>query len=153
MKWARAAAAALVFVAIVSQGASADVISTPGRYDVTVVAVPAFTPPGVPPLGPNVYPGELIVVEAKDGWKVIFRGDGDGEEKLMVHASFSVGWAGVTVGPLPMGPITIPNAVLAIDVAHLEQAHLIGEGLVGGVLQKVQAQVGVGGTVLKFNVH
>jgi hypothetical protein len=153
MQWARASAIALLSLVVLAGVASAQLIDSPGRYDVTVVAVPAFTPAGVPPLGPSAYPGELQVRETGNSWHVVFRGESASGDKLVIQAKFERGWRGVRVGPLPVGLGVIPNAVIGIDVDHLERAHVQGEGLVGGVTRRLNAQVGRGGSVEHVEIH
>ncbi len=153
MLWARAGASLLLSLLVIAGVASAQVIDSPGRYDVTVVAVPVFTPPGLPPLGPNAYPGELRVMESGNSWHVVFRGETDSGDKLVVQAQFDSGWLGVRIGPLPVGGGVIPNAVIGIDVDSLEHAHVEGVGLVGGVLQRLNALVGPAGSVEHVEIH
>ena len=75
MLWARAGASALLSLVVIAGVASAQVtIDSPGRYDVTVVAEPSFTPDGLPPLGPNAYPGELRLTRTGNSWHVAFQG-------------------------------------------------------------------------------
>lgn len=154
MQWARTGAIALLSVVVLAGVAPAQVIiDSPGRYDITVVALPAYTPAGVPPLGPSVYPGELRVEQTGNSWHVVFRGETDAGEKLVVQAEFESGWLGVRIAPLPVGSTVIPNALIGIDVDHLERAHVQGEGLVGGFVQRLNAQVGRAGTVEQVQIH
>jgi hypothetical protein len=153
MQWARTGAVALLSLVVLAGAASAQVINSPGRYDVTVVAAPAFTPAGLPPLGPSVYPGELRVEETGNSWHVVFRGETDSGEKLLVQAEFESGWLGVRLGPLPVGSTIIPDAVIGIDVDHLKRAVVQGEGLVGGLVQRLNARVGPAGSVQHVQIH
>jgi len=154
MSWAHSGASALLSLFLMAGVASAqEVIDSPGRYDVTVVALPQFTPPGVPPLGPNVYEGELQVVEAGNSWNVTFRGETDSGDLLQVQAKFESDWNGVTLGPIPVNGGVIPNAVISIDVENLESAHVNGVGLVDGQVQRLNARLGPGGSVEDVQIH
>ena len=154
MRWARSGAIALLSLFILAGVAPAQVvIDSPGRYEATVVAVPDFTPPGLPPLGPSAFHGELLVVEVGRGWKVMFMGESDSGDKLVANGAFSSGWAGIRLGPFMVGSVMIPDAVIGIDVAHLERGHVNGVGLVGGVIRRLNAQVGPGGVVEHMQIH
>lgn len=154
MSWAHAGASALLALVLIAGGASAQqVINSPGHYDVTVIAVPEFVWPGVPPLGPNAYPGELDIKETGSGWNVSFKGESDSGDQLNIQAQFDHGWSGVTVGPFLVGGQPIANAVIGIDVDDLEKAHVNGVGLVDGVEQQLNAQVGEAGSVENLQIH
>jgi hypothetical protein len=154
MSWAHASASALLALFIIAGDASAQqVIDSPGRYDVTVVAVPEFVWPGVPPLGPNAYSGEVFVTETGNGWNVGFKGETDSGDQLHIQAKFDSDWEGLTIGPFLVDGEMIPNAVIGIDVDNLEGAHVIGVGLVDGVEQRLNGQAGPAGTVENLQIH
>ena len=146
---------AIAFLSIVALAgvARADNINSPGHYNVTVVVAPAYTPPGVPPLGPEAYPGDLQVERTGNSWHVVFEGESASGDHLSARAAFNGNWAGVVTGILTVGPIIIPNAVLNIDVANMVRGHVNGVGLVGGVRQAVNARIGEGGAVENLQLH
>lgn len=155
MLWARAGASALLSLVVIAGVASAQVvIDSPGRYDVTVVAVPEFTPPGLPPLGPNSYPGELRVNRTGNSWHVSFQGEETNSgDKLVIQAEFDSDWQGIQLGPFSVGGVVIPNAVIGINVDNLESANVNGVGLVDGFVQRLIGQVGPGGSVENLQIH
>lgn len=156
MQWAaRAGASALLSLVVIAGVASAQVtIDSPGRYDVTVVAEPSFTPPDLPPLGPNAYPGELRLTKVGNSWHAAFQGEETNSgEKLVIQAEFDSDWRGIQTGPFLVGGVMIPNAVISIDVDNLERAHVNGVGLVDGFVQRLNAQVGPDGVVEHMQTH
>jgi hypothetical protein len=146
-------ASALLSLVVIAGAASAQVIDSPGRYEVTVVAVPDFTAPGFPTVGPNAYAGEVHLVEAGNSWNVTFQGETESGEKLVIQAKFDSDWNGIQLGPFPVDGQLIQNAVISIDIDNLEQAHVQGEGLINGQLQRLNGRVGPGGTVEHVQIH
>lgn len=153
MSWARASASALLSLVVIAGTASAEVIDSAGRYEVTVVVAPEITPPGLPPLGPNAYPGELTLLETGNGWNVTFRGETDSGDQLHIQAKFDSGWSGIETTTVPFDGGVIENAVFSIHVADLESANINGVGLVNGVESRVNAKIGPGGTVEQVFIH
>jgi len=153
MSWARAGASSLLSLVVIAGTASAEVIDSEGRYEVTVVVAPEITPPGLPPLGPNAYPGELTLQETGSGWNASFRGETDSGDQLHIQAKFDSGWSGIETTTVPIDGQVITNAVFVIHVADLESANINGVGLVNGVESRVHAKIGPGGTVEQVHIN
>jgi hypothetical protein len=159
MRAARIASLAAVLALVATAPSFAQYDNTPGVYPANIGVAPGLLPGDLATgcfddgLGPDVYYGEVEIVEGMDGtYWVQFKGRRDDGAQLHAVGLFSSSWAGLKFGNLIVGSESVSNCITGIDYASLIEANVNGVGHVNGDPARLIAKFGLGGELLQCKI-
>lgn len=154
MRAARIASLAAVLALVAAAPSFAQYSNAPGIYPANIGVAPGLLPADLATgcfddgLGPDVYFGEVEVVQNFDGtYGVTFKGRRADGAMLHAQATFGPGWAGLKYGNLIVGSESVPDCITGIDYANLIEGQVNGIGHVNGSPQRLLAKFGLAGVL------
>jgi len=159
MRAARIASLAAVLALVAAAPSFAQYSNAPGIYPANVGVAPGLLPAEFATgcfddgLGPDVYFGEVEVIQNPDGtYEVSFKGQREDGAQLMARALFNSSWTGVKLGPLVVGDQQVQDCITGINYENLIEGQVNGIGHVSGTPQRLLAKFGPGGVLLQCKI-